>query len=37
MGRVCGLTIKRDIDVHSVLSVGDREVLNVLSFQVEEL
>ena len=29
--------IKRDIDIHSVLSVGDGEILNVLSFQIEEL
>ena len=36
-GALNPVLIKRDIDVHPVLSVGDREVLNVLSFQVEEL
>ena len=29
--------IKRYIDVHSVLSAGDGEILNVLSFQIKEL
>ncbi|MDQ9765432.1 hypothetical protein RFZ47_19680, partial [Acinetobacter baumannii] len=29
--------IKRDINVHSVLSAGDGEILNILSFQIKEL
>ena len=29
--------IKRDINVHSVLSAGDGEILDVLSFQIKEL
>ena len=29
--------IKGDIDIHSVLSAGDGEILNVLSFQIKEL
>ena len=36
-GALNPVLIKRDIDIHSVLSVGDGEILNVLSFQIEEL